>query len=204
MSTVGTRKKGATANLNCGGYKLAGKRACTNHTIDYDTLYQAVLKALQEQIRLTAAESQQLLTEILAETATQSVSPQEELEKNLDAINGKLEQLFDDKYNGVIELEQFEQLQKRYQKEKQAYQKKMETYQIRQEQQNNQEALQQRFAQFQKLISEYTNLKQLDSELLFTLIDRIDVHQGEYINDIKHQQIDIYFKFQCAAKIITL
>lgn len=202
MSTVGTRKKGATANLNCGGYKLAGKKACTNHTIDYDTLYQAVLKALQEQIRFTAAEKQQLLAEMLAETATQNVSPQEELEKNLDTINGKLEQLFDDKYNGVIDIEQFEQLQKRYQKEKAACQKKMEAYRARQEQRNNQAELQQRFCQFQELINQYTDLESLDSELLFTLIDRIDVHQGEYKDGLKHQQIDIYFKFQCVAKTI--
>lgn len=202
MSTVGTRKKGATANLNCGGYKLAGKKACTNHTIDYNALCQAVLKALQEQIHFSKAEKQQLLEEMIAETATQDVSPQEELEKQLDIINSKLEQLFDDKYNGAIDKEQFEQLQQRYQKEKNACQKKLATYQAKKEQRNNQEELQQRFCQFQKLINQYTDLKSLDSDLLFTLIDRIDVHQGEYKSGVKHQQIDIYFKFQCVPKTI--
>ena len=38
MSTVGTRKKGARANLACGGYKLYGSKECTNHFIDYDVL----------------------------------------------------------------------------------------------------------------------------------------------------------------------
>ncbi|MCI8336178.1 MAG: recombinase family protein [Peptococcaceae bacterium] len=200
MSTVGTRKKGTTANLNCGGYKLAGKKACTNHTIGYDTLYQAVLKALQEQIHFSKAEKQRLLAEMLAETATQGSSSQEELEKQLEVINNKLEQLYDDKYNGTIDKEQFEQLQQRYQKEKNACQKKLAAYQAREKQRNNQEDLQQRFCQFQELIDQYTDLESLDSDLLFTLIDRIEVHQGEYINGVKQQQIDIYFKFQYAPK----
>ncbi|HIU48380.1 MAG TPA: DUF4368 domain-containing protein [Candidatus Avimonoglobus intestinipullorum] len=43
-------------------------------------------------------------------------------------------------------------------------------------------------------------MKALTGDLLFCLIDRIDVHQGEYAEGVKRQQIDIYFRFQCESK----
>lgn len=204
MSTAGTRKKHAKANLTCGGYKLGGSSQCTNHTIDYDTLYQAVLTAIREQIHLTDDEKQHILDDMLKEAEQYDTSPIKNLENQLTVINNKLEQLFDDKYSGLIENAQFEALHQRFTKAKAELTNKLRTAQEQQGIKNSVGEINQRYLKFQKLIAEYADLQILTPELLFKLIDRINVHQGEYINGVKHQQIDIWFKFQCEPQNITI
>ena len=111
MSTTSSRKKGSLANLECGGYKLNGRKSCTNHLIDYGRLCQAVFGALKKEINF---------------------------EKN----------------------------------------KRIAEYDT------------------DKLI----NAGSFDTDILFELIDRIDVHQGVYENGVKTQEIDIMFKFRCEEK----
>ena len=48
MSTAPSRKKGEQYNLVCGGYKLYGKKACTNHFISYSQLCATVLSEARE------------------------------------------------------------------------------------------------------------------------------------------------------------
>lgn len=204
MSTVGTRKKHSQANLNCGSYKLGGSSKCTNHTIDYDTLYQAVLTALRQQIHLTDDEKQHILDDMLKEAEQYDTSPIKNLENQLTVINNKLEQLFDDKYSGLIENAQFEALHQRFTKDKAELTDKLRTAQEQQGIKNSVEEITQRYLKFQKLIAEYDDLQTLTPELLFKLIDRINVHQGKYINGVKHQQIDIWFKFQCEPQNIAI
>lgn len=203
MSSVGTRKKGAKANLNCGGYKLHGREGCTNHTIDYDTLYNAVLTALREQISFTEEERNALLHEML-EGISVDTSKLDDARKKLDSISSKLAQLFDGKFSGEIDEKTFETLRSKYEKETAS----LESVIAEQERINalkqDKNELVYRHDKFQALISEYENLQALDSEILFRLIDRIEVHQGEYIKGVKHQQIDIYFKFQCEPSVIKL
>ena len=204
MSTAGTRKKHSQANLNCGGYKLGGSSKCTNHTIDYDTLYQAVLTAIRQQIHLSEEEKQHILTDMLSEAGHYAAPPINALEKQLAAINGKLVQLFDDRYSGLIENAQFATLHQRFTKAKAELSEKLRFVREQQTAQNSVEEISECSLKFQKLIAEYDDLQTLTPELLFKLIDRINVHQGEYINGIKHQQIDIIFKFRCKPRNITI
>ncbi len=204
MSTVGTRKKGAAANLSCGGYKLGGTAVCTNHTIDYDLLYQVVLQTLRRQIRLSQEEKQQLLTAMLQEADKADISETMRLQKKLAAVNGKLAQLFDDKYAGLIDVAQFETLHQRYCKEKTYLTEKLYIAEQNRHAKDNSTALSESCQKYQALIAEYDDLQVLTPELLFGLIDRIDVHQGTYIDGVKHQQLDIWFKFRCDTEAIKL
>ncbi len=204
MSSVGTRKKGATANLNCGGYKLNGRAACTNHTIDYDTLYQAVLTALKGQICLGEEEKRQLLEEMLKQSGGSKEAEGTELQKKLATVNSKLEQLFDDKYAGLIDMEQFDRIHKRYARDKADCESKLKAIAEVQAIKKDAAEVTGRYQRFQKLIAEYDDLQELTQDLLFKLIDRIDVHQGEYIESAKYQRIDIYFKFQCESKTLEI
>ncbi|MGN1231359.1 MAG: recombinase family protein, partial [Anaerotignum sp.] len=137
MSTVGTRKKGATANLSCGGYKLGGRQSCTSHTIDYDVLYQAVLTALREQLHLSEQEKERLLQ--------------------------------------VLENEQGDAAED---KEKRG--------------------------QLRRRIDAFTDLQALDAELLFQLIECIEIHQGAYMAGEKQQRIDIWLRFPCEQRTMEL
>lgn len=204
MSTVGTRKKGSTVNLNCGGYKLGGRKCCTNHTIDYDVLYQAVLTALQEQVHLTEQEKQQLLQAILRDEKQQGEFPKIELERKIQSIGRKLEQLFEDKYDGLIGQEQFARLHQRYTKELTELEEKRKILQTTKGEKEDFAEEKQRNEQLRSLIDAYDDLQALDSELLFKLIERIEIHQGEYMEGEKRQRIDIWFRFPCEPKTMEL
>ena len=204
MSTVGTRKKGATANLNCGGYKLGGKKYCSNHTIDYDVLYKAVLAALREQLRLTEQQKQDLLQEMLERTEKQADQEDVKTERRLTVLEQKLEQLFDDKYEGRIAQEQFERLYTKYMEEKTEAESKLKLLQRSRDAKMDFMERKQRYEMFCRLIASYDDLQELNTEILFKLIDRIEVHQGKYIAGKKYQKIDIWFQFQCEPKTMEL
>ncbi len=204
MSTVGTRKKGATANLVCGGYKLGGLKYCTNHVIDYDIFYQMVLTALQKQIRLTEKEKQKILEAIAKDAEHQDNSQEIELENKIETITKKLEQLFEDKYDNLIGQDQFKRLHEKYRKELENMKAKKEAVQAELGVKRDLSERKRRYEQFRNLIDSYDDLQVLDTELLFKLIDHIDVHQGEYIDGVKHQQIEIWFRFQCEPEILEI
>lgn len=204
MSTVGTRKKGAAANLNCGGYKLGGKKYCTNHTIDYDVLYKAVLAALREQLRLTERQKQDLLQEMLERTEKQADQEDVKTERRLAVLEQKLEQLFDDKYEGRIAQEQFERLYTKYMEEKTEAESKLKLLQRSRVAKMDFMERKQRYETFCRLIASYDDLQELNTEILFHLVERIEVHQGEYIAGRKQQKVDIWFRFRCEPKTMEL
>lgn len=204
MSTAGTRKKGSAANLSCGGYKLGGRKYCTNHTIDYDVLYQAVLTALREQMHLSEQEKQRLLQALLQDEKRQEGFPKIELERKIQSMGKKLEQLFEDKYDGLIGQEQFTRLHQRYTKELTELEEKQRTLRESQGARKNFAGEKQRHEQLCRRIDALADLQALDSELLFKLIERIEIHQGEYMEGEKRQRIDIWFRFPCQQKAMEL
>lgn len=204
MSSAGTRKKGSAANLNCGGYKLGGRKYCTNHTIGYEVLYQVVLQVLREQIFLTGDEKQQILQEMLVDTKQKDKSRGKELRKRITEINQKLQALFDDKYSGFIQKEQFEALHQRYTEELTELRRKQEELQEQRSIEKDFIKEMGRYERFRQLVDAYDDLQVLDRELLFELIDRIEIHQGEYIEGVKYQTIDIWFRFQCEQKTVEI
>ncbi len=198
MSTVGTRRREDIANLNCGGYKQGGTRCCSNHTIAYDTLYEAVLLALREQLSLTEKQKEWLLWEIAVRTEGQEREERRRTEGKAALLEQKLERLLDDKYAGCITQEQFEGLYARYTAEKEEAEREQREWAQRAE-----EAASKR-ADARRLLAAYEDLRELREELLFGLIRRIEVRQGEYLAGVKYQEIQIYFAFCCEPKTIEM
>ena len=48
---------------------------------------------------------------------------------------------------------------------------------------------------FTKIIDQYTDIKELDSEIINELIDKVLVHHKEEIDGNTYQQVEIYYKF---------
>lgn len=219
MSSVGTRKKGSPANLACGAYKLYGKKECTNHYIDYNVLAQTILEILRTKIKLTEADKEELLQQMKSADQKDSRAADDtvykETQKKLELVRFKIEKLFDDKYSGHIPAEQFKHLRAKYEAEQKTLLKKAQYVSSnRQEQGKTDDMLEQktsqtiRYSKFRELIEDYTENKELNRELLFKLIDHIEVGQGE-IKKMEHgrvktQNIKIYFRFQCEPQKIQI
>ncbi len=199
MSTVGTRKKGSPANLACGGYKLYGTSACTNHFIDYNVLYDIVLKSIQEQLALSKEDREKLVLSIKKEFDKSSKkenlkSKLEALNKKSDEIDKKIEKIYEDNFHNKISAETFDKLLLKYENERKITSEKIERIKESSRKENESS-----YIDFFNIVDEYTNIKEVDQDLLFRLIDRIEISQGYYTktenSKIKHQTISIYYRF---------
>ncbi len=199
MSTVGTRRQGSAYNLSCGGYKLRGKRQCTNHYIDYKLLYDIVLKELQQMVSLSKQEQDDLLQTVMQEDAGKpdnaAVKIQRELqgrERELDRI---IERLYEDNINGKISDERFQKLLARYEQEQGDIHAKLATLEAPPAPNRETTAMR----DYLLLLRGLTEIQALTPELLHKLIDKIEVFQGSYENGKrggkKQQTIRIHYKF---------
>lgn len=203
MSTVGTHKKGCKYNLNCGGYKQFGPKACSSHSIDYDVLYNIVLASIRNRIKFTKEEKKLLIDEMLRRN-TADMDKIDKAQKKLLNVSEKLTMLYDKKFSCEIDDTVFESLKSKYETEKENLEKNIfEEKKLHADITNTKEQNKWR-EEFKKIVENYENLNTLDSDIIFRLIERIDVHHGSYSGKVKHQKIDIYFKFFTEPCIIQI
>lgn len=204
MSTTGTRKKGAIANLVCGKYKLYGSKRCSNHFIDYETLYNIVLEELKKQISLSDKERSdivKLITNEYDNRITKEVNIFEnkdmlkltERNRELDII---IKRLYEDNVSGKITDERFKKLMNDYEKEQKQIITMIDKCNIMKSRADEQRKA---YINFFNLINEIIEINELTSDLLYKLIDKIEVSQGVYIKTpngkVKQQTIKIYYRF---------
>lgn len=199
MSSVGTRKKDSSANLACGSYKLYGQSVCSNHFIDYNILYDIVLKTIQKQLTLSKEDIEKIALSARKDLESSKNSDKikseiEKLKKRSSEIDKMIEKIYEDNFNSIISSETFEKLVTKYENEKKTINERIKVINEQTSKKNESS-----YIDFYNLVKEYTDIKELDQELLFRLIDRIEVGQGYYVKEgkdkIKHQTISIYFRF---------
>ncbi len=205
MSSVGTRKKGSVSNLACGGYKLYGKKECTNHFIDYNVLYDIVLKAIRKQVVLSRQDKSNLFEDMKAKInlekndtfINQEIRKLKNRSKELDGI---IEKLYEDNYNGVINDTRFKKLIAKYEKENDSLNKEINELEHQlMDKKRLLDGIINSYEKFCEIVKEYTEIKELNQDILFKFIDHIEVGQGYYEKTpngkVKHQKVKIYFKF---------
>ncbi len=204
MSTVGTRKKGSPANLVCGGYKCYGSSECSNHFIDYNVLYALVLNAVREHTMLNREERESLhrdLQQQLRESGGGTAQKKEvgQVAYEQQRTERLIEKLYEDRLDGTVSEERFRKLLEKYEA-------RMGELQTRVDMLNNSLSVSQETAQTEDSLSRitgtmerYMKMEELTTDLLFALIDRIEVGQGRYEQTehgrIKYQQVSIWFRF---------
>ena len=201
MSATGTRKKGAAANLVCGGYKLYGSSECSNHAIDYETLYHIVLEAVRAEVALSGEERRRLAEELSRSKQDQETENDRDkeiaaLQRRERELDGIIEKLYDDHLSGLISDSRLRKLLEKYEGETELVQKRLTTLE---KSVQPAAAPRQTYEQFYKLVKEYTDVEALDPELLFKLIEKIEIGQGFYqkteTGRVKVQTVKIWFRF---------
>ena len=202
MSATGTRKKGVSANLVCGGYKLYGCRECSNHFIEYDVLYNTVLSQLQKQIKLSMDDKTKIIEKIknyLKSTEKQKgvtnlIHSLQKRSKELDTI---IQNLYEDTVTGKIDSNRFYKMLSYYEEEQKEIDNTIVIHTQRIESTQQEEASNFLFKEMQNI----SEMKELTSDILHSFIDHIEIGQGHYeINEQgereKHQTIIIFYRFQ--------
>ena len=199
MSSTGTRKKGSQANLCCGGYKLYGTNECGNHFIDYDALYKIVLTELRERLNISKAERAKIADKVYGRLCAQRRGDDKEsagIKKRLGEIESIIGRLYED--NAALRLsdERTGRLAAQYEKEAEALEKRMNAIKSGQEAAVSREKI-------EILLDGLTDINELTPDILFRLIDRIEIAQGHYEQTaqgrIKRQTVKIFYRFKTEA-----
>lgn len=111
MSSTGTGSKAQSRKLVCGGYKLYGKKECTNHFMDYELLYHVVLQEIRSLLSFPESEKEEM-EEALREPFSPGVMHGEEkaadsLKKREIELGRIIEKLYEDRVNGRIGEDRF-------------------------------------------------------------------------------------------------
>ena len=205
MSSVGTRKKDSPANLACGGYKLYGSRECTNHFIDYNILFHIVLDAVQQQANLSPVERDalypELCTQIGMEMEDEGESEVKKLQAEDEKLNRIIELLYEDHLNEKISEDRFYKLLQKYERQGEALKDRINKIAttIQPDQERKTQKLKQAFDELSYLLERYSDIQDLTADLLFALVDHIEIGQGWFEKTEhgrrKRQQVRIYFRF---------
>lgn len=194
MSSVGSRKKGATANLVCGTYKRFGKERCTNHFIDYDLLCAIVLRHLQPLLRASPEEEGELLAVLQNQKSgagqRQTAARLSRRARELEMI---AEKMYEDYAAGILSADRMKSLLQRNEAEAEAVARQIGEM-------NRQESLPQPDGEAQRL-RQLLHPTELTRELLCLLVDRIEIGQGVYVQEpggkVKRQTVTVWFR--CAG-----
>jgi len=121
------------------------------------------------------------------------------LQKKSEQIDGLIEKLYEDNFNRIISNERFQKLLSKYEKESQNIHDKMGTLKKEQVSAENQLSQQESYNKFLKILEDFEQIDILTQDILFKLIDRIEVCQGHYEKTehgkVKHQIVKIYYRF---------
>lgn len=199
MSSAGTRKKGSQANLCCGGYKLYGAQECGNHFIDYDALYKIVLAELRERLCIDEAERAKIADNVYGRLCAQRRDDDKEsagIKRRLNEIESIIGRLYED--NAALRLsdERTGRLAAKYEKEAEALEERMGAIQAEKEAAVSREKL-------SRLLERITDITELTPNVLFKLIDHIEIAQGHYEQTargrVKRQSVKIFYRFKTEA-----
>ena len=204
MTTAPSRKKGVTYNLCCGGYKSYGAKECSNHFISYDFLYDVVLQELRGWLSLSDEDRELIIDELRRGEAQRQQQQNsglmqsiEKLERRAQELSMLLKRIYEDyAFNRVSEA-MYEKLSADYDSELSSVEASVRLLRQRLEPSTVDIDSYQKFFD---LLNDVGEITVLTKPLLRKFIDRIEVGQGEYVEDEhakrrKMQKVKIFYKF---------
>ncbi len=200
MSSTGAGGKAKSRKLVCGGYKLYGRKECTNHFMDYELLYYVVLQEIRSLLSFTESEKEEI-----EETLREPVSPGEmqgeekavfSLKNRKKELGHIIEKLYEDRVNERISEDRFYIMLDSFEKEEKKIAESLAMMErpcsLVQESEPASDGL------LSSLLEDMSQEKGLSSDLLGKFIDRIEIYQssegGEGKAGRKYQTIRIYYK----------
>ena len=184
---------------SCWLYKTHGKEYCASHYINYDTIYDIVLKDIRRVLksyRKNKDEFRAFLNNKCSGISSQRIAQlKNELKKSqsrIEELNHLLNKLYEDNALGKLPDDRYAQMTKSFEEEQAELKKSIPelTYEI-----TTLKARSDAADKFTKVIDSYTDIKELNADILNELIDKIVVHHKEKLYGKTYQQVEIYYRF---------
>ena len=189
----------AKTYLRCTRFVRQGTKACTQHYIRLDDLSKIVLDDIRRHSSLAEENIGEYIEMLVKVSADKSENSHGTLKRELDSAQSRikeidriLQKLYEDSVLGKIPEERYHAMSESLEKEYGTLKARVpEVTRLLSES----DKAKRNAADFAELVSKYADIKELDSELLHTLIDRIEIHEKETIDGKTTQRVDIYYRF---------
>lgn len=172
--------------LRCGTYaSVPHLKLCKPHTNNCEKLTNEIIKTIKERLRKYLKEDELYK---LAEKAKDTnaykknlIQNQIQLNQNkIEIMNKKIDQLYEDKLDGIISIQDFERMYISTLDKKKVFEEKI-TELLKQKEETVNEV------DLKKEVTEFIRAKKITKEMLVSLIDRITISENK--------EIKIYYKF---------
>ncbi|GHU38098.1 hypothetical protein FACS1894105_11440 [Clostridia bacterium] len=102
------------------------------------------------------------------------------LEKKIKETNGKIDQIYEDKYNGILQNDDFTRLSVKYIENRKAFQERINQLEKLEEKEEIQ-------VDIGQLVKDFVEMKEITRTMLVSLVDKIEISQDK--------EITIYYRF---------
>jgi DNA invertase Pin-like site-specific DNA recombinase len=196
MSLTSQKEK---ASFRCNLFTRHGNSICTCHYITHDQLRKIALSDIRRHATLAAGNIKKYIKYLTSisenEFNGKKISLRKEAdkgEKRLNEIDTLIQKLYEDMVFGILTRERFISMTEKLEAEQKELKSRFAEIT---EYLNSGDEKSRNIDSFANLIKQYTDIGELDSELVHTLIDKIVVHETVIVDRDRIKQIDIYYRF---------
>ena len=185
---------------SCKIYNAFGKNHCTQHRIDYDTLYSHVLRKIRECARAALMDGEAVADRLTNTCEAEQREQREAMERSLTRDEERIEvldkmvmRLYEDMIAGRISEQNFNTMLEKTQTEQAELKAKVSEGRKRL---SDEVQLANDAKQWVEAIQEYANITELDAATLNRLIKEIVVHERIDEDKTRHISIEIHFNLK--------
>jgi hypothetical protein len=186
--------------LNCHRYRQFSKeKRCTMHYINYEFLYELVLKSIQRNVDVVTANEhcmEAFIREAVAKTKSKLQNSDETAfdrltrrKEELDKIIGRL---FESSAVQSLSSDAFHEMLAKYDKERTEVLTQLGELKTRLSEKTDESC---DYRRFFELIKKYRGEEKLSATMVNELIEKIVVHESNGSRKNREQQVDIYYRF---------
>ncbi|CAK7000600.1 MAG: hypothetical protein ENTB_00006 [Enterocloster aldenensis] len=186
-----------TFSYRCSGY--ANRTKCTAHSIGADVVEELLLTAVQRISRHVLADEQAFAEELKAGwQRRQDTQPRQDrdglarLKKQYNELSNRVRELFEHFVSGIVSERQYKELMKQYDDEQGQLEAEIQRLEGQPTVEPPKTADIDRFI---AIVRKYKDPAEVTDTMLFELVDRIVVHEGEGQGSNRRQRVDIYYNF---------
>lgn len=184
----------------CKTYNSFGKKHCTQHRIDFDTLYSLVLNKIHECAKAALYDKENTAGKLSAICESGQKTGRESLEKSLSkdkervkVLEKMIVKLYEDMAEGRINDQNFNLILGKTQKEQEELKAKIDK---NSKLLSDKKQLVHDIEKWKAIIQEYADITELDAVILNRLIKKIIVHEKTDDDKTRHISIEIYFNLK--------
>lgn len=178
----------------CNKFLSSGSTLCTPHKISEKVLLKVVKDEIQQCARLVRLNEAKLAKKIKKKVSDKQHNLESipKLVKELKQYEEQLIKCYEDKLNGVITTAMFEKLAQENQEKQRALSSHLNELR---EQKIRESQEQENINHWIQMIQKYSDVPEIDYNIVDELIEHIEVGEKFYIDGKCHQKIQIYYRY---------